>query len=105
MLRRSRLIRIRRANPTMHDGGIVMLDNNNSSVLSYVRTAAAGGHPLVVAVNMTAQPQTIHLDLSAAGIKSSRVKTLLADATELSSITTVSSVTLPPFASLLAEVQ
>ncbi|HZL26523.1 MAG TPA: alpha-glucosidase [Acidobacteriaceae bacterium] len=96
------LIAIRRDNPTMHDGGIVMLDTTNPSVLSYVRT---GPHPLVVSLNMTSQPQTVHLDLSAAGIKSGPVKTLLADAASLTSLTTVSDFTLPPYASLIAEVQ
>jgi len=96
------LIAIRRDNPTMHDGGIVMLDNANPSVFSYVRT---GAHPLVVSLNMTSQPQTVHLDLSAAGIKNRPVKTLLADAASLTSLTTVSDFTLPPYASLIAEVQ
>jgi alpha-glucosidase len=99
------LIAIRSGNPVMRDGGIVMLDATNPAVLSYVRTAPAGGHPLVVSLNMTGQPQTMHLDLSAAGIKSTRVKTLLGDAASLTTLTTLSDFTLPPYASLVAEVQ
>ncbi|MEO6924227.1 MAG: glucohydrolase, partial [Bryocella sp.] len=99
------LIAIRANNPTMHSGGIVMLDNTNPSVLSYVRTPTAGAHALVISLNMTAQPQTVHLDLTTAGLHSTRVKTLLADDASLNSVTDASNFTLPPFTSLIAEVQ
>lgn len=99
------LIAIRAKNPTMHDGGIVMLDNENPAVLSYVRTAMSGGHAIVVSLNMTSKPQTVHLDLTLAGIKTTRVKTLLGDDASLNSVSDVSNFTLPPFTSLLAEVQ
>jgi alpha-glucosidase len=99
------LTTIRRANPTVHDGGIVMLDTQNPSVLSYARTAPAGAHPIVVSLNFTAQPQTVHLDLTAAGITSTAAKALLFDAAPLNSLTTLTTFTLPPYASLVAEVQ
>jgi alpha-glucosidase len=99
------LTTIRRANPTVHDGGIVMLDTQNPSVLSYARTAPAGGHPIVVSLNFTAQPQTVHLDLTAAGITSTAARALLFDAAPLNSLTTLTTFTLPPYASLVAEVQ
>ena len=99
------LTAIRRNNPTMHDGGIVMLDNTNPSVLSYVRTAPSNSRPLVISLNMTSEPQTIHLDLTSAGITSTHIKTLLADADSLNTLTTSTSITLPPFTSLIAEVQ
>jgi len=99
------LIALRRDNPAMHDGGIVMLDITNPSVLSYARTAPAGAHPLIISVNMTAQPQTIHLDLTAAGIKSTHIKTLLTDAASLNAITDATNITLPPYVSLVADAQ
>ncbi len=99
------LITIRRNNPTLHNGGIVMLDPTNPGVLSYVRTASGASRPLIVSVNMTAQSQTIHLDLSPAGIASTHIKTLLADDASLNTLTTTTSITLPPFTSLIAEVQ
>jgi alpha-glucosidase len=100
-----KLIALRRDNPTMHDGGMVMLDTTNPSVLSYARTAPTGAHPLIISVNMTAQPQTIHLDLTTTGIKSTHIKTLLTDAPSLNAITDATNITLPPYASLVAEVQ
>ena len=99
------LIAIRRDNPTMHSGGITMLDPTNPSVLSYVRTNSGSGHAIVVSLNFTDKPQTVHLDLKPAGITSGKTKTLLADDASLQSVTTVSSFTLPPYATLIAEVQ
>jgi alpha-glucosidase len=105
------LIAIRARNPVVHNGGFVMLDPTNPNVLSYVRTAPLGpnggpaGHAIVVSLNFTAQPQTVHLDLTGAGIASTAVKPLLCDDTTLQSTTTLTTFTLPPYTSLVAEVQ
>ena len=99
-----KLIAMRRTRDAVRDGGIVMLDATNPSVLSYVRTAPAGHHNILVALNMTAQPQTIALDLKEAGIQQTAVRTLLSDESSLQGVTTTS-MTLPPFASWVGEVQ
>ena len=99
-----KLIAMRREMPALHDGGMVMVDTTNASVLSYVRTAPAGGHAVVVALNMTAQPQTIALDLSPARISQRTVRTLLTNVPSLEGVPTTS-MTLPPFASWVGEVQ
>jgi alpha-glucosidase len=72
--------------------------------LSYVRTAPAGGHAVVVALNMTAQPQTIALDLTSAGVQGRAVQTLLSNEPSLRGVTSTS-MTLPPFASWVGETQ
>jgi alpha-glucosidase len=105
------LIAIRARNPVVHDGGFILLDPTNSSVLSYARTASSGsngelvGHPIIVSLNFTAQPQTVHLDLTRSGIISTAVKPILTDDATLQSITTLATFTLPPYATLVAEVQ
>jgi alpha-glucosidase len=99
------LIAIRARNPVVHDGGFVLLDTANPNVLSYARTAPTGGHAIVVSLNFTAQPQTVHLDLNPAGITSTAVKPLLCDDATLQSTTTLTTFTLPPYTSLVAEVQ
>jgi alpha-glucosidase len=99
-----KLIAMRRELPALHDGRMVMVDTTNASVLSYVRTAPAGGHAVVVALNMTAQPQTIALDLTSAGVKGRAVRTLLTDEATLQGGTSTS-MTLPPFASWVGAVQ
>jgi alpha-glucosidase len=99
-----KLIAMRRELPALRDGGMVMVDTTNASVLSYVRTAPGSGHAVVVALNMTAQPQKIALDLSPAGISSKAVKTLLTNDSSLQGVTTTS-MTLPAFGSWVGEVR
>jgi len=109
------LIALRRTNPTLHDGGTIMLDNTNPNVLTYLRTAPTGpdsrtrafttAHPILISLNMTSTPQTIHLDLSTAHITSTTIKPLLTNAPSLNTTTSLSDLTLPPFASLVAEIQ
>jgi alpha-glucosidase len=106
------LIAIRRLNPAMHDGEFAILDRANPGVLSYVRFLAAPAtdphakpHALVISLNFTAHPQAVHLDLAPFGITSTAAKPLLADAAELQSLETVSTFTLPPYATLIAEIQ
>lgn len=99
----TQLIHLRRDLPALHDGGIVMLDPTNPTVLSYLRTAPAGASPVVVAVNMSAQPQALHLDLSPAHLKPTTIKTLLTDDPALTTATTTT-ITLAPFASWIATI-
>jgi alpha-glucosidase len=98
------LIEMRKKRDAVRDGGMVMLDTSNPSVLSYVRTAPPGHHNIVVALNMTGQPQKIALDLKEAGIQQTAIKTLITDEPSLMGATSTS-ITLPPFASWIGEVQ
>ena len=99
-----RVISLRRSNPALHDGNITMLDTTNPSVLSYVRTTSSGS-AVLVALNFTAEPQTISLDLAGAGVRGRKVHTLLTDEPSLQSTTTLQNVTLPPFTSWMASVE
>jgi alpha-glucosidase len=98
------LIEMRKKRDAVRDGGMVMLDGTNPSVLSYVRTAPPGHHNIVVALNMTGQAQKIALDLKEAGIQQTAIKTLLTNEPSLMGATSTS-ITLPPFASWIGEVQ
>ena len=84
-----------------------MLDTTNPSVFSYARTVPTGSkfHPIVVSLNFTVEPQIVHLDLTSAGITSTSAKALLADAADLTAVTTLTTFILPPYASLVAEVK
>jgi alpha-glucosidase len=106
------LIALRRTNLTLYDGGVFMLDNQNPAVLSYVRTAPAGAHPILISLNFTAHPQTVHLDLTTAGIAAHGLKPLLASddpsafaCKDCAQSPLTVNLTLPPYASLIAEVQ
>jgi alpha-glucosidase len=99
------LIELRRTSPALHDGGFIILDTANPSVLSYVRTAPAGGHPIVVSLNFSAETQVVHLDLTAAKIPSIAAKLVITDTASPNSLYTLTTFNLSPYASLVAEVQ
>ncbi len=100
-----KLIALRRSTPALHDGGTVFINNDNSNVLAYVRTAPAGKSAVVVAMNMTAQPQTIALDTGVAGIKGSGATTLAASEASIPSQQKLGAVMLPPYAAWVGSVQ
>jgi alpha-glucosidase len=54
------LIRLKKTNPAFSKGSDTMLDKQNTKVLSWKREAA-GAPPVVVALNFTAEPQTVNL--------------------------------------------
>ena len=96
-----RLIAMRRGNPALHNGKMTMLDTENPNVLSYIREGGPGKASVFVAVNCTADSQTISLKPQGAG---TTVKTLLTNDPSLEQATTLS-VTLPPYASWIASVK
>ena len=99
------LIKMRANNPALHDGALTMLDPTNPNVLSYLRKGPGGSPSIVVALNFTAQPQTVSLDLSSTGVSGNEVKTLVTDADSLRSATSLNRIELPPFASWIASVR
>lgn len=99
------LIAMRSADPTLRDGKMIMLDRSNRSVLSYIRQGVGGQPSVVVVLNFTGQSQTISLDLKSEGIAVNTVKTLLTDAPSLQSTSSLSNMTLPPYASWIGSVQ
>ena len=98
-----KLIALRRSSAALREGRTVMLDRGNSRVLTYARVAP-GGETLLVALNMSGQPQTISLDLAASGIQGAHLKTLLASPEPLDASAADRPVTLKPFAAWIAAV-
>ncbi len=98
------LTMLRRITTALRDGKETMLDTANPDVLSYVRSTGTGP-AVVVAMNFTAEPKTISLDLAGTGVSGSTVKTLATDDASLKSIHSLQNITLPPFASWIASVQ
>ena len=99
------LIALRRSNPALRDGTTTFLDNSNPSVLSYARIAPAGSKTVLISMNMTAESQTVHLDLASTGIHGTHLYALLFDAPDSAATMDATSFTLPPFTSLIAEVR
>jgi len=70
------LIQLKKTNPAFENGANVMLDTENTKVLSWVRTAPGAAH-VVVSVNFTADPQTVNLAANGAGLHAAHLHTLL----------------------------
>jgi alpha-glucosidase len=96
-----KLIAMRKNNPALRDGSMTMLDKTNANVLSYLRQGAAGKPSVVVALNFTAQPQTVSLN----GVTGNTVHTLLTNDPALATTANLKSLTLAPFASWVGSVQ
>ena len=96
-----RLIALRRRNAALRSGRTVMVDTDNAAVLSYLRVAP-GGAAVLVSLNMSAEPQTLHTGLTAAAVRGARLETLLASPPALPGVAVGAAVDLPPFAAWVA---
>ena len=70
------LIRLKKTVPAFENGANIMLDAENTKVLSWMRQAP-GTPQVVVSVNFTAKPQTVNLAIGGVGIRPRKLKTLL----------------------------
>jgi alpha-glucosidase len=91
-----KLIAMRRTNPAFA-GLMVMLDVQNANVLSFARVAK-NGTAVLVALNMSAAPQTVSLDTHSAGIRQSAVTTLMMSPASMNRPASARSIRLAPFA-------
>lgn len=71
-----KLIALKKSDPALHDGAETMLNPTDPHVLSWLRKGP-NGEAVVVACNMTAEPQTASFDLKKEGVTRFHVKTLL----------------------------
>jgi alpha-glucosidase len=100
-----RLIELRRTVPALRDGSLTMLDTTNSNVLSYLRKGPAGQESVLVALNFTAQPQTISFDLAANGVAGHSVQTVLTNDPALKATSSLTNISLAPFATWIGSVK
>ena len=70
------LVKLKKTNPVMAHGANVMLDTENTNVLSWMRQFP-GSRPIVVSVNFSPDPQTVNLTGGSGGLKAGTVKTLM----------------------------
>jgi alpha-glucosidase len=70
------LIQLKKTNPALAHGENVMLDTENTKVLSWMRQVQ-GGAQVVIAANFTAEPQTVNLTSGGSAVKAAHAKTLL----------------------------
>ena len=98
------LIALRRSSPAMRDGGVAIVDEKNANVLSFIRTAPASAKPVLVVLNMTANPQTANIQLPDAGLKNRVPRTLLASP-GFATPRSLSSISLPPYSVWIATIE
>lgn len=70
------LIRLKKTNPAFENGANIMLDTENTQVLSWMRQAP-GAPQVVVSTNFTGVPQIVNLTIGGAGIRPRKLRTLL----------------------------
>ena len=70
------LIHLKKTSFAFAHGANVMLDTDNTKVLSWLRQGA-GAHQVVVSANFTSEPQSVNLESSGAGLKAAHLHTLL----------------------------
>jgi alpha-glucosidase len=95
------LIGLKKNNPAFAQGTNLMLDQDNTKVLSWLRQTA-DGKQVVVSCNFTADPQTVNL--SGGGVKGTNAKTLLKSPSG-SDPASLDKVELPAFGVWIGEVQ
>jgi alpha-glucosidase len=91
----TRLTHLRRDNEAVHSGAMTMLDTSNAKVLSYSRKAA-DGKTVVVALNFSAEPQTVTLGVG-------KVSAVITDAPGAKE--TAGTMTLPGYGAWVGEVK
>jgi alpha-glucosidase len=98
------LIAMRSSYAALRSGRLVMLDRDNPSVLTYAR-ASTDANVMLVSLNMSAQAQTITLDLAAAGLAGRRLVTLLSSPGAIPDADVGAAISLPPYAAWVAAVR
>jgi alpha-glucosidase len=96
-----RLIDLRRENSALRGGRMLMLDQTNASVLTYVRVAPEGS-AMLVSLNMSPRAQSVSPGLAAAGIHGARLLTVLSSPAPLPDAAADAQFTLPPYAAWVA---
>lgn len=98
-----KLIALRRGDPALRTGRLVMLDTSNPQVLTYARVTPEGSG-VIICLNMSAQKQTVTLNTSPAGFAGSRLRTLLSSPLEIPTDAR-GRLTLPPYAAWMAAIE
>jgi alpha-glucosidase len=99
------LISVRRSSPALLDGDFVMLGHDDPNFPTYLRKAPHGEGSVLIAINMSAQTQTLSIDDQEIGIDRKWARTLASTSALLSGSVRLSSVRLPPFTAWIAEVE
>ena len=96
------LITLRRTNPALHGGSMKMLETTNSNVLAWSRTAPTA-KSVVVVCNFTAEPQVVSMQKALGGSAKTAARLASSGGPQKGAVD-LNAVSLPPYGSLIAEV-
>jgi alpha-glucosidase len=99
------VIALRRSVPALRKGSYVAVNRDDQNVLAYLRKGPDGTNSVLVALNMSAQPQVVNFELQGFGVLGKSLHPLLAAPQRESTELSLKEVKLPPFAVLIAEVK
>ena len=99
------LIALRREHSVLSDGSYVAVNRDDPNVLAYLRKSKSGTRPVLVALNMSAQPQTVNFKLKGFGVDGKTLRVLLAAPDPANSELSMTGVKLEPFGVLIAAVE
>ena len=98
-----KLIALRKEDAQLQDGDFLLVDTKNDSVLSYLRKTS-DGKAVLVALNFTADTQTVSYDLGPQGVKGRHVKLMLASYAGAAGWADLNHISLPAYGSYVGEV-
>ena len=96
------LLTLRHTNKELLEGNYVALNENNPSVLSYMRSYK--GQNVLVVLNMSGVDQKVNLDLASKGLHAKSVKTVLSSFTAPSKVDPAS-ISIEPFGAWIGETE
>ena len=99
------VIALRRELPALRDGGYVAVNRDDQNVLAYLRKGRDGADSVLVALNMSAEPQTANFKLQGFGIQGSSARVLLAAPQQGNEQISLDGIKLGPYAVLIAAVK
>jgi alpha-glucosidase len=96
-----RLNALRRSHPALREGEYLALAEKDEQVLAYLRRTADSA--ALVALNMTAAPQTLRPDLAARGVRAASAQMLAGTHRPAGAAVTLDAIALQPFEVVIAE--
>jgi alpha-glucosidase len=99
-----KLIALRRGDPALRTGRLVMLDPTNPRLLTYARVTSEGSG-ILVCLNMSATAQVVTLNGVAAGFAGNHFRTLLSSPGEINVAVPGMRITLPAYGAWIAAVE
>jgi alpha-glucosidase len=100
-----RVIALRQELPAFEYGSYVAVNRDDPYVLAYLRQGLCGADSVLVALNMSPQPQTVDFKLSGFGVTGTSLQVLVAAPKQAKQQLGMEKVRLEPFGVLLAQVK